>query len=104
MNKTKYVLGIYNAKCDKHFMSSFFVVWHANEIFEPKQTYFHKYLSMERMNKTKYVLGIYNAKCYKLLMSSVFVVWLLNDINELELSFFVIKSFIRKDKYGKICL
>ena len=53
---------------------------------------------MEKMNKTKYVLGIYNAKCYKLLMSSVFVVWLLNDINELELSFFVIKSFIRKDK------
>ena len=53
---------------------------------------------MERMNKTKYVLGIYNAKCYKLLMSSVFVVWLLNDINEFELSFFVIKSFIKKDK------
>ena len=74
------------------------MVWHVNEIFEPKLTYFHKYLSMERMNKTKYVLGIYNAKCYKLLMSSVFVVWLLNDINDLELSFFVIKSFIRKDK------
>ena len=53
---------------------------------------------MERMNKTKYVLGIYNAKCYKLLMSSVCVVWLLNDINESELSFFVIKSFIKKDK------
>ena len=53
------------------------------------------------MNKTKYVLGIYNAKCYKLLMSSVFVVWLLNDINELELSFFVIISFNRKDKQGK---
>ena len=50
------------------------------------------------MNKTEYVLGIYNAKCYKLLMSSVFVVWLVNDINELELSFFVIISFIRKDK------
>ena len=67
------------------------MVWHVNEIFEPKLTYFHKYPSMERMNKTKYVLGIYNAKCYKLLMSSVFVVWLLNDINELELSFFVIE-------------
>ena len=79
-------------------MSSFFVVWHVNEIFELKLAYFHQYLSMERMNKTKYVLGIYNAKCYKLLMSSVFVVWLLNDINELELSFFVIISFIRKDK------
>ena len=74
------------------------MVWHVNEIFEPKLAYFHKYLSMERMNKTKYVLGIYNAKCDKLLMSSVFVVWLLNDINELELSFFVIKSFISKDK------
>ena len=36
--------------------------------------------------------------CYKLLMSSVFVVLLVNDISELELSFFVIISFIRKDK------
>ena len=51
---------------------------------------------MERMNKAKYVLGIYNANYYQLLMSSVFVVLL--DINELELSFFVIISFIRKDK------
>ena len=59
---------------------------------------------MERLNKTKYVLEIYKAKCYKLLMSSVFVVWLLNEINELELSFFVILSFNRKDKKGKICL
>ena len=59
---------------------------------------FYKYLSMEMMNQTEYVLGIYNAKCYKLLMSSVFVVWLVNDINEFELSFFVIISFIRKDK------
>ena len=58
-----------------------------NEIFEPKLTYFHKYLSMERMNKTKYVLEIYNAKCYKLLTSSVFVVRFVNDIVELELSF-----------------
>ena len=32
------------------------------------------------------------------LMSSVFVVWLVNDINELKLFFFVIISFIRKDK------
>ena len=37
-------------------MSSFIVVWHVNEIFEPKLAYFYKYLSMERMNKTKYVL------------------------------------------------
>ena len=37
-------------------------------------------------------------------MRSVFMVLLVNDINELELSFFVIISFIRKDKYGKICL
>ena len=79
-------------------MCSFFVVWHVHDIFEPKLASFHKYLSMERLNKTKYVLGIYNAKCYKLLMSAVFVVWLKNDINELELSFFVIKSFIRKGK------
>ena len=66
------------------------MVWHVNEIFEPKLAYFHKYRSMERMNQTKYVLGIYNEKSYKLLMSSVFVVWLLNGINKLELSFFVI--------------
>ena len=65
---------------------------------KPKLAYFHNYLSMEMMNKTEYVLGIYNAKCYKLLMSSAFVVWLVYDINELELSFFVIKSFIRKAK------
>ena len=68
-------------------MSSFFVVWHVNEIFEPKLAYFDKYLSMERINKAKYVLGIYNAKCYKLLMSSVFEFWLVNDIIELKLSF-----------------
>ena len=74
------------------------MVWHVHEIFEPKLAFFHKYLSMEMMNKTEYVLGIYNAKCYKLLMSPVFVIWLLNDINELELHFFVIISFIRKDK------
>ena len=68
-------------------MSSFFVVWHVDEIFEPKLASFHEYLSMEMMNKTECAIGIYNAKCYKLLMSSVFVVWLVNDINELELSF-----------------
>ena len=87
-----------NAKCCKLVMSSFFVVWHVNNIFEPELAFFDKYLSMERMNKTKYVLEIYNAKCYQLLMSSVFVVLLVNDINELELSFFIIISFIRKDK------
>ena len=76
-------------------MCSFFVVWHVHDIFEPKLASFHKYLSMEMMNKTECV---YNAKCYKLLMSSVFVVWLVNDIVELELSIFVIISFIRKDK------
>ena len=79
-------------------MCSFFVVWHVHDIFEPKLASFHKYLSMEMMNKTECVLGIYKAKCYNFLMSFVFVVWLVNDINELELSFFVIISFIRKDK------
>ena len=67
-------------------MSSFFSVWHVNEIFEPRRAYFDKYLSMERLDKTKYVLGIYNTKCYKHLMSSVLVAWLVNHINELELS------------------
>ena len=74
------------------------MVWHVHDNFEPKLASFHKYLSMEIMNKTECVLGIYNAKSFKLLMSSVFVVWLVNDINELELYFFVIISFIRKDK------
>ena len=68
-------------------MSSFFVDWHVNEIFEPELPYFVKYLSIKRMNMTNYVLGIYNAKCYKHLISSVIVVWLVHDINELELSF-----------------
>ena len=68
-------------------MSSVFVVWPVNNIFEPELAYFDKYLSMERMNMTKYVLRIYNAKCYKLLISSIFMFWLVNDINELELSF-----------------
>ena len=79
-------------------MCSFFVVWHVHDIFEPILASFHKYLSMEMMNKTECVLRICNAKCYNFLMSSVFVVWLINDINELELSFFAIISFIRKDK------
>ena len=34
MNKTKYVLGIYNAKCYKLFMSSVFVVLLVNDINE----------------------------------------------------------------------
>ena len=34
MNKTKYVLGIYNAKCYKLLMSSVFVVWLVNDINE----------------------------------------------------------------------
>ena len=36
-------------------MSSFFVVWHVNVIFEPKLAYFDKYLSLERMKKKTYV-------------------------------------------------
>ena len=39
-------------------MSSVFVVWPVNNIFEPKLAYFDNYLSMEMMNETKYVLGI----------------------------------------------
>ena len=34
LNKTKYVLGIYNAKCYKLLMSSVFVVWLVNDINE----------------------------------------------------------------------
>ena len=46
----------------------------------------------------------FNAKCCKLLTSSVFMVGFVNDIVELELSFFVIMSFIGKDQWGQICL
>ena len=77
------------------------MVWHVNDIFEPKQTYFHKSLSMEMKNKTKYVIEIYNAKCYKLLMSSVFVVWLVNDINELRTVFSCYKIFHQKGQIGQ---
>ena len=34
LNKTKYVLGIYNAKSYKLLMSSVFVVWLVNDINE----------------------------------------------------------------------
>ena len=34
MNKTECVLGIYNAKCYEHLMSSVFVVWLVNDINE----------------------------------------------------------------------
>ena len=40
MNQTKYVLGIYNAKCDKLFMSSVFVVWLLNDINELELSFF----------------------------------------------------------------
>ena len=46
----------------------------------------------------------FNAKCCKLLTSSVFMVRFVNDIVELELSFFLIMSFIGKDQWGQICL
>ena len=38
-----------NANCCKLLMSSFFVVWHVNQYFEPKLAYFDKYLSMEKV-------------------------------------------------------
>ena len=34
MNKTECVLGIYNAKCYKHLMSSVFVFWFVKDINE----------------------------------------------------------------------
>ena len=40
MNKTKYVLGIYNAKCYKLLMSSVFVVWLLNDINELELCFF----------------------------------------------------------------
>ena len=40
MNKTKYVSGIYNAKCYKLLMSSVFVVWLVNDIVELELSFF----------------------------------------------------------------
>ena len=40
MSKTEYVLGIYNAKCYKPFMSSVFVVWPVNDINELELSHF----------------------------------------------------------------
>ena len=40
INKTKYVLGIYKAKCYKLLMSSVFVVWLLNDINELELSFF----------------------------------------------------------------
>ena len=40
LKKTKYVLGIYNAKCYKLFMSSVFVVWLVNDIVKLELSFF----------------------------------------------------------------
>ena len=40
MNKTEYVLGIYNAKCYKLLISSVFVVWLVNDINELELSFF----------------------------------------------------------------
>ena len=53
MNKTEYVLGIYNTKCYKFLMSSVFMVWLVNDINE-LGTVFLLYLSLESTNRAKY--------------------------------------------------
>ena len=40
MYKTKYVLGIFNAKCYKLFMSFVFVIWLLNDINELELSFF----------------------------------------------------------------
>ena len=40
LNKTKYVLGIYNATCYKPIMSSVFVIWLVNDINELELSFF----------------------------------------------------------------
>ena len=99
-------------------MSSVSVDWLENDINEPELSFcnniFHKKLQIGQ-NMSSIINNVlrryhiflhltFNAKCCKLLTRSFFVVRFVNDIVELELSFFVIKSFIRKDKKGKICL
>ena len=50
MNKTKYALGIYNAKCYKLLMSSVFVAWLVNDINE-LELYFWVIISSMRKDK-----------------------------------------------------
>ena len=50
LNKTKYVLGIYNAKCNKLLKSSVFVVWLENDINEFELSFFVT-ISFIRMDK-----------------------------------------------------
>ena len=51
LNKTKYILGIYNAKCYKLLMSSDFVVWLINDINEIELSFFFVIISFIRKDK-----------------------------------------------------
>ena len=53
MNKTKYVFGMYKAKCYKLLMSSIFVVWLVNDINELELSFV--LIILERTNRAKYV-------------------------------------------------
>ena len=46
MNKTRYVIGIYNAKCYKLLLSSVFVVWLLNDINELELSFFFFFFSL----------------------------------------------------------
>ena len=60
MNKTKYVLGIYNAKCYKLLMSSIFVVWLLNDINELELFFFNKIFHQKGQIGQNMSLKIYN--------------------------------------------
>ena len=61
MNKTIYVLGIYNAKCYKLSMSSVFMVWLVNDINELKLSFFcNKIFHQKEQIEQNMCLKIYN--------------------------------------------
>ena len=60
MNKTKYVLGIYNAKCYKLLMSAVFVVWLLNDINELELSFCNKIFHQKGQIGQNMSLEIYN--------------------------------------------
>ena len=64
MNKTKYVLGIYNARCYNLLMSSVFVVWLVNDINELELYFFCNNIFHQKGQKGQNMSSkIYNILC-----------------------------------------
>ena len=67
MNKTKYVLGIYNAKCYKLLMSSVFVVWLVNDINELELLFFVFFFCNNIFHQKGQIGQNMSSKIYKIL-------------------------------------